>query len=106
MDPLDKVQTVENFFDFAFLIQNKSAAEDVVNGFPKALAVENLTNDVRKQLVLSLNMQELSKVCDLLKEINTLEQKQSKDSVRILTTKLQYNSRNYFMIYILYSMFQ
>jgi hypothetical protein len=82
VDPLDKVQTVENFFDFAFLIQNKSVVEDVVDGLPEAIAVSNLTNDVKKQLVISLNMKELSKVCELLKEINTLEAKQTKDTVR------------------------
>ena len=64
------------------MIQNKSAAEEVVDGMPAALAVTNLTTNVKKQLVLSLGMKELSKVCDLLKEINTLEKKQTKDCVR------------------------
>lgn len=64
LDADDPVQTVENFFDFAFLIKEKRAMESVQDGEPKAIATDiNKLNaymgNQRQQMVLSLSMKDL-----------------------------------------------
>ena len=65
VDPLDQVQTVENF-DYAFLIKEKFTSEkiDKTTGLPviKPTHRELLAEKENKQLVLSLNMQELKEL--------------------------------------------
>ena len=75
VDTQDKVQTIENFFDFAFLLQKKHAAQTNIgyaDELPRALAVQNLTTE-KQQLVLSLDMRSLEVVNELLEEIQALQ---------------------------------
>lgn len=78
------MQTIENFFDFAFLIKDKAAAEDTIGdfGLPFAVATNELATDQR-QHVVSLGMKDLEKVAELIKEINKLEKKSTAENVLI-----------------------
>ncbi len=71
VDPTDQVQTVENFFDFAFLIKDGQVATqyDKSDKNPKAVSaiLEKLQNSSRRQHVLTLNMKELHEVAEYLK---------------------------------------
>ena len=75
VDTKDKVQTIENFFDFAFLLQRKRVAESKISDdqLPRALFCTNLDTD-KQQLVLSLDMKQLGEVNELLEEIHEMEQ--------------------------------
>jgi hypothetical protein len=68
LDPLDAVQTVENLFDFAFLIKEKQVAQRIdENGMPKSLLLPGeLQNTDRKQMVLTMNMKDLKKLSKLV----------------------------------------
>ena len=75
VDTQDKVQTVENFFDFAFLLQKKISAqscEDAEYGLPRALAASELEAE-KQQLVVSLGMKDLTELNELIDEIQELE---------------------------------
>jgi hypothetical protein len=71
VDPQDSVQSVENFFDFAFLIKDKRVMHKVENDSSIAAVsidpekVEDF--NARSQMVLSLNMTDLKLLGDLLK---------------------------------------
>tara|TARA_B110000090_G_scaffold205781_1_gene254058 strand:+ start:381 stop:1178 length:798 start_codon:yes stop_codon:yes gene_type:complete len=69
-DPEDPVQTIENFFDFAFLIKENSVVQrfDKKTKRPRCVAANknSLEKMPRKQLVLSLNMGELEQLAELL----------------------------------------
>ena len=79
VDTRDKVQTIENFFDFAFLLQRKRVAESKVEGhqLPRALFCQDLDTD-KQQLVLSLDMKQLGEVNELLDDIHKMEQQLDK----------------------------
>lgn len=51
------MQTIENFFDFAFLIKGKAAAESTIqgeyDGLPVAIATDDFEGE-KQQLVISL----------------------------------------------------
>eukprot|EP00596_Hydrurales_sp_CCMP1899_P003858 CAMPEP_0119053118 /NCGR_PEP_ID=MMETSP1177-20130426/74208_1 /TAXON_ID=2985 /ORGANISM="Ochromonas sp, Strain CCMP1899" /LENGTH=453 /DNA_ID=CAMNT_0007032949 /DNA_START=102 /DNA_END=1463 /DNA_ORIENTATION=- len=68
LDPLDAVQTVENLFDFAFLIKEKQVAQKIdENGMPISLLLPGeLQNADRKQMVLTMNMKDLKKLSKLV----------------------------------------
>lgn len=66
---------MKTFFDFAFLLQKKHAAQTNIgyaDELPRALAVQNLTTE-KQQLVLSLDMRSLEVVNELLEEIQALQ---------------------------------
>lgn len=75
-DAEDQVQTVENFFDYAFLIKEKAVAQKVEketkggSGLPMIIAApkEKLQELEVKQHVLSLNMKELKELAELCKD--------------------------------------
>jgi len=72
VDEKDHVQTVENFFDFAFLIKDKKVefCEDVETKQPKAKHQHNINSDSSnresQQLVLSLNMKDVKRLAAAL----------------------------------------
>jgi hypothetical protein len=68
LDPVDAVQTVENFFDFAFLIKEKQVAQKLdENGMPISLLIpDGLQHENRKQMVLTMNMKDLKKLSKLV----------------------------------------
>jgi hypothetical protein len=68
LDPADAVQTVENFFDFAFLIKEKKVTQKIdENGMPISLLIaDGLQNADRKQMVLSMGMKDLKKLSKLV----------------------------------------
>ncbi len=72
VDPHDQVQTVENFFDYAFLIKEQSTSQkiDKATGLPviKPAHREMLAEKESKQLVLSMNMQELKELAAIMQE--------------------------------------
>ena len=72
VDPEDQVQTIENFFDYAFLIKEKATMEaiDKITGIPtiNPAAKEKLEEKESKQLVLSLNMKELQQLAQLVRD--------------------------------------
>lgn len=78
VDTKDKVQTIENFFDFAFLLQRKRVAESKIGSdqLPRALFCQDLDTD-KQQLVLSLDMKQLGEVNELLDDIHKMEQQRN-----------------------------
>jgi hypothetical protein len=72
VDPCDTVQTVENFFDFAFLIKDQRVMQKLTSaGDVEAVYVEPEKLDDnwatnRKQMVLSMNIPDLKLLGDLL----------------------------------------
>ena len=77
VDTDDQVQTVENFFDYAFLIKEKATKQklDKSTGLPviQTAEREQLEEKESRQLVLSLNMRELKELAKLVKEEEGLE---------------------------------
>ena len=74
INPKDNVQTIENFFDFSFLIKDKRVMESLnENGLPMAYktnphALTKSEDGNRRQLILSLNMKDLQEIAQLLQE--------------------------------------
>ena len=72
VNPKDNIQTVENFFDFSFLIKDKRVVESMDGkGLPQAMVCPPDTlaegaESQRKQLVLSLSMKDLNEIKTLL----------------------------------------
>jgi hypothetical protein len=68
LDPADAVQTVENLFDFAFLIKEKKVTQKIdENGMPISLLIpDGLHNADRKQMVLTMGMKDLKKLSKLV----------------------------------------
>lgn len=62
------IQTIENFFDFSFIIKQKQAAMDVRGGLPRAVLAEGekLEKLDKKQMILSMPM---PKVRELAREL-------------------------------------
>jgi hypothetical protein len=63
VDPSDSVQTIENFFDYSFLLKDKKVAEGIVEGddLPKVVIADPNTLDAadKKQMILAINMADL-----------------------------------------------
>ncbi|CAE7473559.1 unnamed protein product [Symbiodinium microadriaticum] len=80
VDRQSVVQTIENFFDFAFLIKDKRAVEQVdrADGLPYVLASdpgrlnEQMGNE-RRQMVLSMSIPDVRAISELLQEIDALD---------------------------------
>lgn len=74
INPQDNVQTIENFFDFSFLIKDKRVMESLdENGIPYAYktnphALTKSEDTNRKQMILSLNMKDLTEIAQLLQD--------------------------------------
>lgn len=74
VDERDHVQTIENFFDFAFLVKNKVTefVEDSTDKQPKLKhqTPEEMASENRdsQQLVISLNMKDVKRLAQLLKK--------------------------------------
>jgi hypothetical protein len=73
VDERDHVQTVENFFDFSFLVKDKKVefTEDADIKQPKARHSHNMGHSVSReaqQLVLSLNMKDVKRLAAALSE--------------------------------------
>jgi hypothetical protein len=75
VNPTDPVQTVENFFDYSFLIKDKRVVESLnAEGLPETLKAQTQMFDLggpdgeRKQLVVSLGMRDLRTLASVLQE--------------------------------------
>lgn len=88
VDRKDPVQTVENFFDFSFLVKEKRASQEVVKGgdstagllLSRPLDPQRLAADRQaKQHVLSIPMEDMRVVAELLSEIDDLERQSNKE---------------------------
>ncbi len=73
MDKSNPVQTIENFFDYAFLVKSKRVVEEVgkLDGLPYGLPADpgkvvEKYGQGSSQLILSLGIKELREVADLL----------------------------------------
>jgi hypothetical protein len=73
VNPRDNVQTIENFFDFSFLIKDKRVGQDLLqDGIPSYTIInveslnEGLLPNERKQMVLSIGMRDLRLLAGLL----------------------------------------
>jgi hypothetical protein len=71
VDPVDPVQTIENFFDFAFLVKDCRIMQRSRDGVVDVMTVnpEDSTPDwqaQRKQMVLSLNMPDVKLIAALV----------------------------------------
>ena len=74
INPKDNVQTIENFFDFSFLIKDKRVMESLNDqGLPIAYktnphALNKSEDGNRRQLILSLNMKDLLDIAEILQD--------------------------------------
>lgn len=68
VDPQDPVQTVENLFDFAFMIKEKQVGQKLnEDGIPVAqLMPDTLREEDRHQMVLTMGMKDLKKLSKLV----------------------------------------
>jgi len=73
IDPRDPVQTIENFFDYSFLLKQKKVEEDIdsVTGLPSVVLVNDATTleegECRNnQMVLSINMADLARLSEAM----------------------------------------
>jgi hypothetical protein len=82
VDPKDPIQTVENFFDFAFLIKDKCANVKLdSSGLPCVAATHfrdsnALSAGIKRQMILSLNMKELNELGGLVQQLLEAERKE------------------------------
>eukprot|EP01041_Mallomonas_annulata_P001325 gene1325-2554_t len=76
VDPKDNVQTIENFFDFAFLVKDKRVVQTLdAEGVPVTIPVNDMEEDgqlagSRKQMVLSLAMKDLQSLSEYSHKID------------------------------------
>ena len=91
LDSEDQVQTVENVFDYAFLIKEKAVSQMVMKetGLPVIVQSkkENLGTMESQQLVLSLNMKELKELASLTKDGHFGYDEDEEDELRIVSDK-------------------
>eukprot|EP01040_Poterioochromonas_malhamensis_P001507 gene1507-1596_t len=67
VDPVDDVQTIENFFDFSFLIKEKAVIQALdKNDLPIAISTDAIDQQQRKQMVLTITTKDLKQLRDLL----------------------------------------
>lgn len=72
VDPIDPVQTVENLFDFSFLIKEKKVLVSVNDeNVPYATYARQETKAGSKQMVLTLKMKDLKQLCAQLQSDGT-----------------------------------
>jgi len=105
VDPTDNVQTIENFFDYSFLIKDKRVVESLDEaGVPVTMPVPQPTDgedkgvdEGKKQMVLSLAMNDLRDlaqllpsgyVCPLHRDDPLYEAKDAREQADILATRL------------------
>lgn len=103
VDPNDNVQTIENFFDYSFLIKDKRVVETLdEEGIPVTMTVaeseEKGAEDGKKQMVLSLSMNDLKElakllptgyVCPLHRDDPLYEAKDARQQADILAERLE-----------------
>ena len=79
VDPVDSVQTIENFFDFAFLIKDKKVRVTSTDRNQHTPHIELLKEDVetantltkdKKQQVLTLSISDVKRISQLLTRLN------------------------------------
>ena len=87
VDPTDPVQTVENFFDFAFLVKDQRIMQNESNGLVQVMTVEagNSTeewaNKSRKQMVLSMGMPDVKLMAALVAAEQALDNGADPDDI-------------------------
>lgn len=74
VDPSDDIQTVENFFDFSFLIKEKKVTVviDDATQLPQVISIpEGKNEDIPIQTVLSMNMKDIKELRMIMNRIKS-----------------------------------
>lgn len=83
VDLEDNVQTVENLFDFSFLIKDKKLmlTQDPVSQLPQGLVINGENDEAPMQTVLTVNMKDLNELRQTMKCLHDYESEHDGDGL-------------------------